>query len=45
MRTKFGEIEVKVGRLAGKVVSRSPEYESCKQAAAKASVAVKEVYN
>ena len=42
--TKFGEIEVKVGRLAGKVVSRSPEYESCKQAAAKAGVAVKDVY-
>jgi uncharacterized protein (TIGR00299 family) protein len=45
IRTKFGEIEVKVGRLAGKVVSRSPEYESCKLAAAKAAVAVKEVYN
>jgi uncharacterized protein (TIGR00299 family) protein len=43
--TKFGEIEVKVGRLAGKVVSRSPEYESCKQAAAKAGVAVKDVFN
>ena len=43
--TKYGEIEVKVGRLAGKVVSRSPEYESCKQAAAKAGVAVKDVYN
>ncbi|HUK82470.1 MAG TPA: nickel pincer cofactor biosynthesis protein LarC [Verrucomicrobiae bacterium] len=43
--TKFGEIEVKVGRLAGKIVSRSPEYESCKRAAAKAGVAVKEVYN
>jgi uncharacterized protein (TIGR00299 family) protein len=42
--TKFGEIEVKVGRLAGKIVSRSPEYESCKQAAAKAGVSVKEVY-
>jgi uncharacterized protein (TIGR00299 family) protein len=43
--TKFGEIEVKVGRLAGKIVSRSPEYESCKQAASKADVAVKDVYN
>jgi uncharacterized protein (TIGR00299 family) protein len=43
--TKFDEIEVKVGRLAGKVVSRSPEYESCKQAATKAGVAVKDVYN
>jgi uncharacterized protein (TIGR00299 family) protein len=42
--TKFGEIEVKIGRLAGKIVSRSPEYDSCKQAAAKAGVSVKEVY-
>lgn len=42
--TNFGEIEVKVGRLAGKIVSWSPEYESCRQAAAKAGVAVKDVY-
>jgi pyridinium-3,5-bisthiocarboxylic acid mononucleotide nickel chelatase len=44
MKTKFGEIEVKIGRLGGKIVSRSPEFESCKQAALKAGVAVKEVY-
>src|ERR1043166_3519938 len=43
--TRFGEIEVKIGRLAGKIVSRSPEYESCKQAATKAGIAVKDVYN
>src|SRR5258706_6615011 len=45
VKTKFGEIEVKVGRLRGRIVSRSPEYESCKQAAAKFNVSVKEVYN
>ena len=45
VQTKFGEIEVKVGRLAGKIVSRSPEYESCKLAASKAGVAVKDAYN
>jgi uncharacterized protein (DUF111 family) len=45
VRTRFGEIEVKIGRLAGKIVSRSPEYESCKQAATKAGIAVKDVYN
>ena len=44
VKTKFGEIEVKVGRLGDRVVSRTPEYESCKRAAAKAGVAVKEVY-
>jgi len=41
--TRFGEIEVKIGRLAGKVVSRSPEYESCRRAAAVATVPVREV--
>jgi len=43
--TKFGEIEVKVGRLGGDIVTRSPEFESCKQAAAKYKVGVKDVYN
>ena len=42
--TKYGEIEVKLGRLGDMIVSRSPEFESCKQAATKAGVAVKEVY-
>ena len=42
--TRYGEIECKIGQLGDKVVSRSPEYESCKQAAAKAGVAVKDVY-
>ena len=44
VQTKFGEIEVKIGRLGDTIVSRSPEFESCKQAAVKAGVAVKEVY-
>jgi len=35
---------VKIGRLGDTIVSRSPEFESCKQAAVKAGVAVKEVY-
>ena len=37
VKTRFGEIEVKIGRLDGKIVSRSPEFESCKQAAATVS--------
>ena len=44
VKTKFGEIEVKVGRLHGKIISRSPEFESCKRAAAASQVSVKEVY-
>ncbi len=43
VKTRFGEIEVKIGRLGGKIVSRSPEFESCKRAAAKAGVAIKDV--
>ena len=45
VKTRFGEIEVKIGRLRGRIVSRSPEFESCKQAAAKFTVTVKEVHN
>src|SRR5207249_3974359 len=31
--TRYGEIECKIGRLGGRVVQRSPEFESCKRAA------------
>jgi uncharacterized protein (TIGR00299 family) protein len=41
--TKFGAVEVKVGRLAGRIVSRTPEYESCKLVAGTCGVAVKAV--
>jgi pyridinium-3,5-bisthiocarboxylic acid mononucleotide nickel chelatase len=43
VKTRFGEIDVKVGRLRGKIVSRSPEFETCKQAATRFNVSVKEV--
>jgi uncharacterized protein (DUF111 family) len=42
--TKFGDIQVKVGRRNGRIVTRSPEYDSCRQAAARHNVAVKVVY-
>jgi uncharacterized protein (TIGR00299 family) protein len=45
VKTKFGDIEVKVGRLGGRVVTRSPEFDSCKQAAARFNIGVKDVYN
>ena len=44
VKTKFGEIDVKVGRLRGKIVSRSPEFDVCKRAAATFQLSVKEVY-
>ncbi|MFA5191558.1 MAG: nickel pincer cofactor biosynthesis protein LarC [Verrucomicrobiia bacterium] len=43
VKTTFGRIEVKIGRLSGKTVSASPEFESCKRAAAKAKVPVRRV--
>jgi uncharacterized protein (TIGR00299 family) protein len=43
VKTAFGRIEVKIGRLGGKTVSASPEFESCKLAAAKAKVPVRRV--
>jgi uncharacterized protein (DUF111 family) len=43
VKTAFGRIEVKIGRLGGRVVSASPEFESCKLAAAKAGVPVRRV--
>jgi uncharacterized protein (TIGR00299 family) protein len=42
--TAFGEVTVKLGRLGGEVIQAAPEYESCRQAAASASVPVKRVY-
>ena len=43
--TRFGDIAVKIGRLGGKIVSRAPEYDSCRRAAVKYNVPVKEIYN
>jgi uncharacterized protein (TIGR00299 family) protein len=43
VKTAFGRVEVKIGRLGGRVVSASPEFESCKLAAAKAKAPVRRV--
>jgi uncharacterized protein (TIGR00299 family) protein len=42
--TPFGPIEVKVGRWRDQVVQVSPEYESCRQAARRCGVPLKEIY-
>jgi hypothetical protein len=44
VRTRFGLISVKVGMLRGRVVTVAPEYESCRRAAVKHKVALKQVY-
>jgi hypothetical protein len=44
VKTSFGEVAVKLGRLDGRVVQAAPEFESCKALADKASVTLREVY-
>jgi uncharacterized protein (TIGR00299 family) protein len=44
VRTPHGEVTVKVGKLNGKVVQATPEFESCKQLAEKAGVPLKQIY-
>ncbi len=44
VKTPFGDVTVKMGRLDGRVVQAAPEYESCKRAAEQAGVPLKQVY-
>jgi hypothetical protein len=42
--TPYGPIAVKVGQWRGQIVQISPEYESCRQAARRCGVPLKEIY-
>ncbi len=44
VKTTFGDVTVKLGKLNGKVVQVTPEYESCKKVAEQAKVSLKTVY-
>ena len=44
VKTAFGKVTVKTGRLGGKVVQAAPEFESAKKLAAKAGVPVKQIF-
>jgi len=44
VKTPYGEVVVKVGRLNGQVVQAEPEYESCKKKAILAKIPLKQVY-
>jgi hypothetical protein len=44
VKTPFGKITMKIGRLGGKVIQAAPEFESCKKAAARAKVPLKQIY-
>jgi uncharacterized protein (TIGR00299 family) protein len=44
VKTAFGKVTVKIGRLGGKVVQAAPEFESAKKLAAQKKVPVKLIY-
>jgi uncharacterized protein (TIGR00299 family) protein len=44
VKTPFGDIAVKLGRLNGEIIQAKPEFESCRKLAEAASVPVKRVY-
>jgi uncharacterized protein (TIGR00299 family) protein len=44
VKTPFGDVAVKIGRLDGAVVQAAPEFESCRKLAETAAVPLKDVY-
>ena len=44
VKTPFGEVKVKLGKLDGKVIQAAPEHDSCKRAAEQSNVPLKQVY-
>lgn len=44
IKTKFGKITFKQGKLNGKTISSKPEYDDCKKAAKKFKLPLKEIY-
>jgi len=45
VKTEWGEVKIKLGKLNGKVVHAAPEFESCKKIAEKANVPLKQIYD
>jgi len=45
VNTKYGDIQVKIGRAGDQIMSIAPEYESCAQIAEKRGIPLKEVYD
>ena len=43
VQTPAGPVRIKIGRSAGKVLTATPEYDDCRQAALKADLPLKEV--
>ena len=45
MKTRFGEIKVKIGKIGNQIKNVAPEYESCKKIAVKQGIPLKDVYD
>lgn len=45
VKTSYGNVNIKIGRLDGKIVRVSPEYDECKKIARKKGVPVKKIYD
>jgi uncharacterized protein (TIGR00299 family) protein len=45
VKTQYGEVQIKLGKLDGKVIQASPEFESCKKLAEAKQVPLKSVYD
>jgi uncharacterized protein (TIGR00299 family) protein len=44
VKTRFGQIKVKVGKVGNKIKNITPEYESCKEISTKKKLPLKDVY-
>ena len=45
VKTRFGEVEVKIAKIGDQVKNIAPEYESCKEIAVKRGIPLKDVYD
>ena len=45
MKTRFGEVEVKVAKMGNQIKNIAPEYESCKEIAMRQGIPLKDVYD
>lgn len=44
VRTKYGNVPVKIGKLGKKIITVSPEYEDCKRLAERKGIPIKDIY-
>ena len=45
VKTPFGEVQVKFGKLDGKIIQAAPEFESCKKLAEQCAIPLKQIYD